>query len=84
MISEPAGIELVGDRQQQRDRERRPDAGQHTHGNAEEDADQRIEQVHRLHGDSHAMRERGEGFHYSSLSRGPEGRLNISSRFRCR
>ena len=58
-----AGIELVGHRQQQRDRERGTDAGQHAHGGAEEHADQRIEQVHRLDGDGHAMRERGKGFH---------------------
>ncbi len=79
-----AGIELVGDRQQQCDRERRTDAGQHADGGAEEHADQRVEQVHRLHGDSHAMRERGESFHYSSLSRGPAGRLNVSSRSKAR
>jgi hypothetical protein len=30
------------------------------------------------------MRERGESFHYSSLSRGPVGRLNVSSRSKAR
>ena len=79
-----AGIELVGHRQQQRDRERGTDAGQHADRGAEEHADQRIEQVHGLDGDGHAMRERGEGVHYSSLSRGPAGRLNVSSRSNAR
>ncbi len=79
-----AGIELVGYGQQQRDRKRGADAGQHAHGGAEKHADQRIEQVHRLDGDGHAMRERGKGFHYSSLSRGPAGRLNVSSRSKAR
>ena len=41
-------VELVGDRQQQRDGQRRPDAGQHADGGAERDADQRVEQVDRL------------------------------------
>ena len=69
-----AGIELVGDRQQQRDRQRRADAGQHADRGAEQHADQRIEQVHRLHGDRHAVRERGEGVHrHSSRSSGPGG-----------
>ena len=35
----PVGLEVVGDRQQQRDRQRRADAGQHADGRAERDAD---------------------------------------------
>ena len=74
-----AGIELVGHRQQQRDGERGTDAGQHAHRGAEEHADQRIKQIHRLDGDGHAVGERGKRFHYISLSRGPAGRLSVSS-----
>ena len=79
-----AGVELVGHRQQQRDGQRRTDAGQHADRRAEEHADQRIEQVHRLQGDRHAMRQRGEGFDHSSRSSGPAGRLRVSSRSKAR
>ena len=41
-------IELEGDRQQQRDGQRRADAGQHADRGAEQHADQRVEQVDRL------------------------------------
>ena len=78
-----AGIELVGDRQQQRDRERRTDAGQHAHGGAEEHADQRIEQVHRLNGDSHAMRERGKGFHLQQPFQGTGGKAQRQQPIEC-
>ena len=55
------GIELEGDRQQQRDGERRADAGQHADRGAEQHADQREQQVHRLQRDGEALGERGEG-----------------------
>ncbi len=48
-------IELEGDRQQQRDGERRPDAGQHADRGAEQHADQREQQVHRLQRDGEAL-----------------------------
>ena len=79
-----AGIELVGHRQQQCDRQRRTDAGQHADRGAEEHADQRIEQVHRLQRHRHAMRQCGEGVDHSNRSSGPEGRLNVSSRSKAR
>ncbi len=80
-----AGIELVGHRQQQRDRERGTDAGQYADRGAEQHADQRIEQVHGLDGDGHAVSERCEGVHhYISLSSGPAGRLNVSNRSKAR
>ena len=46
-----ARIELEGDRQQQCDRQRRADARQHPDGGAEQHADEREQQVHRLDGD---------------------------------
>ena len=56
-------VELVGDRQQQRDGQRRADAGQHADGGAERHADQRVEQVRRLQRD-----ERGRGRAARSVS----------------
>ena len=70
MISEPAGIELEGDRQQQRDGQRRADAGQHADRGAEQHADQREQQVHRLQ-----RRRRGRGARESKASMaGPQNR----------
>jgi hypothetical protein len=48
-------IELEGDRKKQRHCQCRPDARQNTDGGAEHYADQRIEQIHRLHRDSEAL-----------------------------
>ncbi len=48
-------IELEGDRQQQRDGQRRADAGQHADRGAEQHADQREQQVHRLQRDGEAV-----------------------------
>ena len=49
------GIELEGDGKKQRHSQRRPDAGQNTDRGAEHYADQRIEQIHRLHRDGEAL-----------------------------
>ena len=48
MISDPAGIKPVGDRQQKRHGQRGADAGQHAHGGAKGHADQRVKQDHRI------------------------------------
>ena len=56
-------VELVGDRQEQRDGQRRPDAGQHADRGAERHADQRVEQVHRLERGDQAVGEEREGVH---------------------
>ncbi len=72
-------VELVGDRQQQRDGQRRADAGQHADRGAERDADQRVEQVHRLQRAGEAVGEEREGVHGASpgqkksRSSGPAG-----------
>ena len=56
-------VELVGDRQQQRHGQRRPDSGQHADSGAERHADQGVEQVDRLQRTGKAVREEREGIH---------------------
>ena len=71
-------IERVGDRQQQRDRQRGADAGQHADRRAQRDAGERPEQVLRRQRDREAAGERDERVHQMSAnapSREPDARV---------
>ena len=57
------GIELGGDRQEQRHGERRADARQHADGGADRDAQRRPEQVHRRQRHGEAVAECRQRFH---------------------
>ena len=63
MIMRAGRLEAVGDRQQQRHRHGRTDAGQHTDGGADEDADQGEQQVHRRRRGGEAFEQEAEVLH---------------------
>ena len=59
MMKAAVGLELVGDRQQQRHGQRRSDAGQHADGRAERHAQGAEQQVQRGQRDGEAVAEGG-------------------------
>ena len=70
----PVGVDLEGDRQQQRDGQRRAEAGQHADRGAERGADEAPQQVHRRQRDRKAVEELRERIHI----RGPPAPISRS------